>query len=181
MADLKKSLENSMKVQRIESAPQLCSEVASILNTQITNEHQSAQIYFAISAFLDDRGWNNAGKLFLKYGHEEMTHMKKIQEYMYDRNNKVVIQPITSVQSDYVDIRGALSAALQHEIQVTQNWNDIACIAREHGDYTTMHFAKWFLDEQIEEEDKFRSLLSLINLGMPNWELDNHVIKDMLE
>ena len=40
MADLKKSLENSMKVQKIENAPQLTTEVASILNTQITNEHQ---------------------------------------------------------------------------------------------------------------------------------------------
>ena len=180
MADLKKSLENSMKVQKIENAPQLTTEVASILNTQITNEHQSAQIYFAISAYLDDKGWNNAGKLFLKYGHEEMDHMRKIQEYMYDRNNKVTIQPITAVQSEYVDIRGALSAALQHEIQVTQNWNDIACTARDCGDYTTMHFAKWFLDEQVEEEDKFRSLLDLLNLGIPNWELDNHVIKDML-
>lgn len=180
MADLRKSLENSMKVQKIENAPQLTTEVASILNAQITNEHQSAQIYFAISAYLDDKGWNNAGKLFLKYGHEEMSHMRKIQEYMYDRNNKVTIQPITAVQSEYVDIRGALSTALQHEIQVTQNWNNIACTARDCGDYTTMHFAKWFLDEQVEEEDKFRSLLDLLNLGIPNWELDNHVIKDML-
>lgn len=180
MADLKKTLETNMKTTKLELVPQLKPEVLDILNKQIFNELQSAQIYFGMSACFDNKGWNNAGKLFLKYGNEELTHMNKIIEYLYDKNCKVIIPGLPEVKQEYTDIREALTAALQHEIIVTKNWSDIAECALGACDATTFHFTSWFLSEQTEEENKFRDLLDLLNLGMPIWELENNVIKEIL-
>lgn len=179
--DLKESINNSgiKKTIKIENVPQLKQPVIDILNKQIANEQYSANIYFAMSACLDDKGWNNAGKLFLKYGHEEMSHMKKIQEYLYERNCRAVISPVNAVKTEYNDIREVLSTALEHEIGVTKNWTDIADLAQKNGDYSTMFLSEWFIREQREEENKFRDILDLLNLDIPNWELEN-VFKDML-
>ena len=146
---LKETLETSTK-NKIELVPQLKPEVIDILNKQIFNEFQSAQIYFAMSACTDSKGLNNCGKLFLKYGHEEMTHMKKVHEYLMDRNCKPVIPSMPEVKQCYTDLREVLTTALQHEIVVTQNWNDIASCALKCSDATTYNFCNWFLSEQVE-------------------------------
>lgn len=171
---LKETLETSTK-NKIELVPQLKPEVIDILNKQIFNEFQSAQIYFAMSACTDSKGLNNCGKLFLKYGHEEMTHMKKVHEYLMDRNCKPVIPSLPEVKQCYTDLREVLTTALQHEIVVTKNWNDIAEIALKSFDHTTYGFAKWFLDEQISEENKFRKLLQYLNNGMPIYYLEDNI------
>jgi len=175
--DLKKAIETGIK-SKIELVPQLKPEVYNILNKQIFNEFQSAQIYFGMSSCADNRGLSNFGKLFLKYGHEEMTHMKKIHEYLMDKNCKPVIPSLPEVKQEYIDIRDILTTALEHEIQVTANWNAIAETALKVSDHTTYHLSKWFLEEQIEEENKFRDLLDLLDNGTPVWFLEAEVIKD---
>jgi ferritin len=171
---LKETLETSTK-NKLELVPQLKPEVIDILNKQIFNEFQSAQIYFGMSSCTDGRGLSNFGKLFLKYGHEEMTHMKKIHEYLMDKNCKPVIPSLPEVKQEYIDLRDLLTAALKHEIQVTSNWNNIAEIALKSSDHTTYGFAKWFLDEQISEENKFRKLLQYLDQGMPVYYLEDNL------
>lgn len=177
--DLKKTLEAGIK-SKLELVPQLKPELQAILNKQIFNEFQSAQIYFAMASCVDSKGLGNFGKLFLKYGHEEMTHMKKIQEYMMERNCKFITPSLPEVKQEYIDLRDVLTSALEHEIQVTSNWNNIAEIALKSSDHVTYSFSKWFLDENVEEENKFRDLLGLMDNGTPNWYLEAEVIKDQI-
>lgn len=175
--ELKKTLEAGMK-SKLELVPQLKPEIINILNKQIFNEFQSAQIYFGMSACTDNRGLSNFGKLFLKYGHEEMTHMKKIHEYLMDKNCKPIIPGLPEVKQEYIDLRDVLTSALEHEIVVTSNWNNIAETALKAQDHTTYSFAKWFIDEQVEEENKFRDLLDLLDNGTPIWYLEAEVVKE---
>lgn len=172
--ELKKTLETGMK-SKLELIPQLKPEIINILNKQIFNEFQSAQIYFGMASCTDNRGLANFGKLFLKYGSEEMGHMKKIQEYMMDKNCKPIIPSLPEVKQEYIDIRDVLTAALEHEIVVTSNWNNIAETALKASDHTTYHLSKWFLEEQISEENKFRILLNYLDNGMPVYYLDDNV------
>lgn len=161
-----------MRTKKIESVPQLCKECQTILNTQIKNEFNSAQIYFGMSAWFDNQGWNNAGKLFLKYGHEEMEHMKKVTEFMYDRNCKVDITSLPDVDTNFSDTRDVVTKALAHEISITKNWRDIAACGIKCNEHDVVEFSNWFLREQNEEENKQRDILDLINLGIPNWKLE---------
>jgi ferritin len=178
--ELKKVLENGIK-SKLELVPQLKPEIVNILNKQIFNEFQSAQIYFGMSSCVDGKGLSNFGKLFLKYGHEEMTHMKKIHEYLMDRNCKPIIPSLPEVKQEYIDLRDVLTASLEHEIQVTANWNSIAEIALKSCDHMTYSFAKWFLDEQLSEENKFRKLLLYLDNGMPVYYLEDNLDRISVE
>ena len=73
------------------------------------------------------------------------------------------------------DIKDMVEVALEHEMEVTKNWEDIAKLAKDEDDSTTFEFAQWFLKEQIEEEDKMRTIIEKIELDMPKYEIDCYI------
>lgn len=155
-----------------ENAPRLMQTVLDSLNAQIKNELVSSQIYRGMACWLDDKGWIGASKYFFKAGQEELKHMDKIYEFIFDRNSLAVVPGCDAVKQEFTDIRNVVEESLQHEIQVTKQWEGIAQLAKTEGDNTTYAFAQWFLNEQIEEEAKFRDLLFKFDLDMPNWKID---------
>lgn len=158
--------------ENIEDLGRLSTELTDVLNTQIKNELQSCQIYLGMSCWLDDKGWIGAQKYFFKSGFEELEHMKKIYQYLFDRNVLAVVPEVDTIQQEFEDIRQVVELSLEHEIGVTRNWDNISEMAKAEGDNTTYEFAQWFLKEQVEEEDKFRDILFKLNLDMPKWKID---------
>lgn len=156
----------------LEQKSRLSSAVAEILNTQIMNELQSSQIYKGMSCWLDDKGWIGASKYFFKASSEELAHMDKVYQYLFDRNAVAKVPTCETVKQEFKDIREVVEMSLQHEMDVTKNWEDIANKAKEEGDNTTYDFVQFFLKEQVEEEEKFRKILFKMDLDMPKWEID---------
>lgn len=150
-------------------------KVIEILNKQIKNELNSSQMYRAMSCWLDDQKWTAATKTFFKYADEELTHMTKIYQYLFDRNCKVTVPTCDEQKDDFKDIKDLVENALQHEMDVTKNWEDISELAKDEKDNTTYEFAQWFLKEQIEEEDKMRTIIEKIDLDMPKYEIDDYI------
>ncbi len=164
---------NTVKVpQAVERIPRIKSPVLSVLNEQIKNELYSSQLYRSMASCLDDKGWNNAAKLFFKYADEELTHMRKFYQYIYDRNCKAIVPACEQPPLEFPTINDILNKSLEHEILVSTQCENIARIACENNDKTTVTFMQWFENEQIEEENKFRDLIDLVNLGIPYYELE---------
>jgi ferritin len=178
--ELNKFTETKKPVTKLEFTDRLSNPVQVVLNQQIKNELISSQMYKAMACCLDNRGWVNAAKVFFKYGQEELGHMDKVYNYMFDRNCKPVVPDCPIQKLEYADIRDVLTTGLNHEIGVTANWDNISNIALDNKDNTTFEFAKWFLSEQIEEEDKIRGLLYLLDKGMPDWRLEEY-FADMIK
>lgn len=156
----------------VESEYRLSEEIVKILNDQIKNELMSSQIYRGMSCYLDETGWVDASKYFFKAAQEELTHMDKIYQYIFERNSLAVVPVTEEVKQKFETIREVVEESLKHEIEVTKNWENIAESADKAGDNTTYEFAQWFLKEQVEEENKFRDMLDKINLDMPKWRID---------
>lgn len=157
---------------KFEEKERLLPEINEILNLQIANELISSQLYRAISCWLNDKGWVEAAKYFFKSADEELEHMRKIYQYLFDKNCKAKVPATKEIIEDYIDIKDILEKSLEHEIGVTLNWENISNLAKEKNDNSTYLFAQWFLEEQKSEEDKFRYLLNKCNLNMPDWKLD---------
>lgn len=147
-------------------------KIIEILNKQIKNELNSSQMYRAMSCWLDDQKWPASTKTFFKYADEELTHMTKIYEYLFDRNCKVTVPTCDEQKDSFKDIGELLEVTLQAEIDTTKAWEEISNLSKEKGDNTTYEFAQWFLKEQIEEEDKVRTAIEKMNLDMPKYQID---------
>lgn len=163
---------DASKSGAIAQVGRLSDEITAILNTQIKNELMSSQLYLGMTCFLDDKGWIGASKYYFKTAKEELNHMNKIYDYLFDRNVKAVVPTTDEVKQEFAGIREILESSLEHEIEVTKNWNDISEKAKAEGDNTTYEFAQWFLAEQVEEENKFREILFKLDLDMPDWKID---------
>ena len=160
--------------------PRLDPEVLAILNLQIKNELNSSQMYREMSCWLNDEKWPDATKLFFFYADEELIHMSKIYQYIFDKNCPCEVPESDPQKEDYKDIKEILETALQHEIDVTKEWEAIVALALAKGDNTTVEFSQWFLKEQVEEEDKIRTIIEKLNLDMPKYELDE-LFGEMIE
>ena len=166
--------------ESIENDTRLTDKIVNILNEQIKNELQSSQIYRGMSCWSDDKGWIGASKYFWKASLEELTHMDKIYQYLFDRNCLSKVPTCVEVKQDFKDIRDTVEKSLEHEIEITKNWNDISEQSKKEEDNTTYEFAQWFLTEQIEDEEKFRNILFKMNLDMPKYEIDK-LFEDLLK
>ena len=169
---VKESSDFRVNESDIVNQERLSNKMVEIFNKQIKTELDSSQMYRAMSCWLNDENWPSGTKLFFKYADEELTHMSKIYEYLFVKNCKAVVPVCNEHKSDYKDIRDLVEKALEHEIEITKNWEDISDTARDEKDNTSYEFAQWFLTEQISEEEKLRYILEKMDLDMPNYEID---------
>jgi ferritin len=156
----------------IENKGRLSDNILKLLNEQIKNELVSSQIYRAMSCYLDDKGWIESQKYYFKSAQEEIIHMEKIYEYIFEKNCKAEVPACEKVKDDYKNIRNVVEESLNHEMEVTENWNNIANTSMKDKDNDTYALSQWFLKEQVEEESKFRDILFKMNLDMPDYEID---------
>lgn len=156
----------------IEDKERLSDSIVKLLNEQIKNELDSSQIYRAMSCWADDQGLPNACAYYFKSAQEELVHMDKIYQYLFDKNCKAVVPVCDKAPDSYKDITEVVQASLDHEITVSENWNDIANLALKEKDNNTYIFSQWFINEQVEEESKFRDMLFHIRLDMPKWKIE---------
>lgn len=160
------------KKSSIEQKARLSKGITAILNKQIENELYSSQVYRAFSAWLDDEGWIGGSALFFKYADEELGHMSKIYTYLYEKNAKAIVPNVKNVPVNFNNVRDVVAKALEHEMKVTKNWNDIANKAKGEDDNDTYSFTLGYVNEQREEEEKIRNILFSMDLDMPKWKID---------
>ena len=63
---------------------------------------------------------------------------------------------------DYENILDAFQRGYNHEQVVTSRFYELADTANEEREHATISFLKWFIDEQVEEENTFNSLLKKV-------------------
>ena len=72
------------------------------------------------------------------------------------------LEAIEKPNNQYSDIIDAFEKGYAHEQIVTKRIYEIADIAHEEKEHATMSLLRWFIDEQVEEENNFSSLLKKV-------------------
>jgi len=156
-------------------------EIENILNEQIEVEAHSSAIYLAMSSWCDDQGYDFSAQFFEKQAGEEREHMLKIFKYVNDRGGRAISPEIRDIPRDFESFRSVFELALEQEMHVTQQINNIADKCMKHKDFVTFQFLQWFLEEQVEEEYVARRILEMFDVigeeGTGRWQIDKHIPK----
>lgn len=156
-------------------------EIENILNEQIKVEAHSSSIYLAMSSWCDDQGLDYSSQFFEKQAAEERVHMMKFFKYVNDRGGRAISPEVKNIPKDFESFRAVFEMALEQEMHVTQQINNIADKCMKSKDFVTFQFLQWFLEEQIEEEYVARRILEIFDVvgeeGTGRWEIDKHVQK----
>ncbi|MGL5649193.1 MAG: ferritin [Clostridium sp.] len=132
------------------------------LNEQVNFEFYSSYTYLAMSAFAEANDLPGVANFFRIQAKEELDHAMKFYDYIFQKGGNVILEKVDMPKKDYTSIIEVFEEGFKHEQLVTSkiyNLTDIATGEREHA---TISLLKWFIDEQVEEENNFQTLLKKV-------------------
>ncbi|SFP98953.1 ferritin [Psychrobacillus psychrotolerans] len=133
------------------------------LNAQMNYEFYSAHAYLAMAAYCTDESYDGFANFFLVQAEEERFHAMKFYNYLSDMGYRATIEGFSNPGNDLVSVLETFEKALQHEKEVTRRIYELSDIAFEEREHATMAFLKWFIDEQVQEEATFDTLIAKIS------------------
>lgn len=153
--------------------------VQEAINAQINAEMWSAYLYLSMSAYCYSIGHAGFGKWYEVQFQEEQDHAKILFNYLVRRGGRVDLRPIDAVPTEWEGLKDVLEKTLSHEQHVTGLINKLYALAAQEDDYATTSTLKWFIDEQVEEEETAQGLIDTLNIldgnGYGLYQLDKEL------
>jgi ferritin len=136
------------------------------MNDQVRREFESAYVYLAMAAWMEDRNFPGFASWLRLQAREEATHAMKIFDHLLDRGCRVVLQPLAGPRSEFATPLEVFEETKRHEQSVTKSINELYGLAQADHDYASQVFLEWFITEQVEEEKNSGQVLeSLRRVG----------------
>ena len=136
----------------------------SALNNQIALESNASNTYLAMASWCEVTGYEGGASFFYAQSDEERTHMLKIVHYLNNLGLSATIPATKAPSGNYKSLESILKTALKNEQTVTAAIHKMVEIAQKDKDHSTYAFLEWFVNEQVQEETKFETLLQKFEL-----------------
>lgn len=138
--------------------------IQNALNNQIALESNASNTYLAMASWCEVTGYGGGASFFYAQSDEERTHMLKIVHYLNNLGIQAVIPATKLPASNFKSLESILKTALNNEQLVTAAIHKIVEIAQKEKDHSTYAFLEWFVNEQVQEETKFETLIQKFEL-----------------
>ncbi len=134
------------------------------LNDQVGLEANASNSYLAMASWCEVTGYEGAANYFYAQSDEERTHMLKIVHFLNDMGATATIPATKAPATSYKSLEVILKTALKNEQAVTAAIHKMVEISQKDKDHSTYAFLEWFVNEQVQEETKFETLLQKFDL-----------------
>ncbi len=131
-------------------------------NQQLKYEFEAANIYLAMAAYCKAEDLEGFANFFIVQAEEERFHAMKFFNFIDEIGERIVMSGYDNPNNSYDSLEDVFTAALKHEQKVTAQINNLMSLALEEKHYASVNFLNWFIDEQVEEEAMFSSLIAKI-------------------
>ncbi len=142
----------------------LSKEIEKALNSQITIEAESSQVYLAMASWAETLGFEGVAAFMYAHSDEERMHMLKLVKFINERGGHAKIATLKAPPISFGSFKEMFQTLFDHEVMVSASINELVHISLQERDYATHNFLQWYVAEQIEEEALARNILDKINL-----------------
>lgn len=142
----------------------LSKKLEDALNEQVNAEFWSAYLYLSMSADLSAKGFPGFSNWMMVQFREEQDHALRLISYIQSRGGNVQLKPIEAVKLSWDSVVSLFEDTLAHERKVTSLIDALNTLAIAEQDFATQSALKWFIDEQIEEEENAQGILNVLKL-----------------
>ena len=142
----------------------ISTKMKKALNDQTALEANASNTYLAMASWCEITGYEGSAAFFYVQAEEERQHMLKFIHYLNDIGATATIPGTKAPSSDFKSLETMLKTALNNEQVVTKAIHNIVEIAQKEKDHSTYAFLEWFVNEQVEEERKFETILQKFDL-----------------
>ncbi len=134
------------------------------INDHIVLEANASSSYLAMASWCEITGYVGAASFFYAQSNEERTHMLKFIHYLNNIGGSATIPATKSPPNTFKSLESIIKISLNNEQIVTKAIHHIVEITQKEKDYSTHTFIDWFVNEQVEEEKKFETILQKFDL-----------------
>jgi ferritin len=128
-------------------------------NKQINEEMYSSYLYLSMAAYFEAITLSGFAHWMRTQAQEEMFHAMKFFNHIVERGGEVELTTIKEPKKKWNSPLNVFEDALQHEQYITGCIHKLMDLAIEQKDYAGQNLLKWFVDEQVEEEDNATDIL----------------------
>ena len=114
-------------------------QVAEAMNAQIQSEFGASQQYIAIAIYFDDQSLVELANFFYRQAEEEREHAMKFVHFMLETGAKPLIPELPPMKNEFASPAEAVQYALDQEIKVTNQINNLVKISNETDDYAAIN------------------------------------------
>jgi ferritin len=137
-------------------------KVVDAMNAQIRSELAASNQYIAIAIYFEEEALPELGAFFFRQSEEERDHAMRFINFMLEVGAKPLIPSTPDMKNEFSDAAEAVQYALDQEMKVTEEINNLVSLAISENDHTSNQFLQWFVTEQVEEIDTMTTLLQTI-------------------
>ena len=134
------------------------------LNEQLNAELFSSYLYLSMSAYCESINLKGFAHWMRVQAKEETGHAMKIYSYTHERVGRVILAAVEQPPTEWKSTINVFEETLKHENKVTQLIHNLVELANTEKDYATKSFLKWFIDEQVEEENQANEILQQLKM-----------------
>jgi ferritin len=143
-------------------------KIEEAINAQINAELWSAYLYLSMAAYCHFKGQPGMAHWFEVQFKEEQDHAKIFFNFVIQRNGKVTLKAIDAVPTEWKSLVDVYESTLAHEQKVTGLISNLYRLATDENDFATQSMLKWFIDEQVEEEDNAQTIIDNLKMIKDN-------------
>jgi ferritin len=137
-------------------------KLQNAINEQITAELWSANLYLAMSFYMDKEGYPGMAHWLKKQWHEETGHACELAGYVINRGGQAKLDKIDVVPNDFGTPLEVFEQVYKHECRISGLIDKLVDVAAAEKDKATQNFLWGFVREQVEEEATAMNLVDMI-------------------
>ena len=134
-------------------------KIQDAFNKQINEEMFSSYLYLSMATYFDSINLPGFSHWMKLQAQEEMFHAMKFYNHIVERGGEVELQAIKEPQKKWESALNVYEDSFKHEEYITSCIHNLMDLAVKERDYAGQNLLKWFVDEQVEEEDTFGEVL----------------------
>ncbi|HET7089778.1 MAG TPA: ferritin [Anaerolineae bacterium] len=142
--------------------------LAKAFNQQVGNEFGASLQYVMLAAHFEREALPQLAAKFYAQAEEEKAHALKIAHYVTEAGGMLEIPAIPAGRARFESAEEAVQLALDWELAVTRQINDLVGLAMKESDHLAQLFLQWFVNEQLEEVTSMDMLLRTIKRAGDN-------------
>ena len=142
----------------------LSEKLTKALNEQIGNEFYSGYFYLSMVAWFEESSLNGFASWMKIQAQEELSHAMIMFNFLQEAGGKTDLPGIVKPPVDYTSALDIFRRGLEHEQFITSKINELMNLAEDEKNHAMRSFLNWFVDEQLEEEASFSTILGKLDL-----------------
>ena len=138
---------------------EMTKKLSDAFNKQIQAEMWSSNLYLSMAIYFMDMGLEGCANWMKKQAQEELEHAHKLIDYSSKRGGKARVSQIDEVPFEWESPQAVFEHVYKHECHVSELIDKLMDLAIAENDKATQEMLRWFVNEQVEEEETAKGIL----------------------